>query len=142
MKKLIAIAATGALLAFSPAYAADKNTPPPPRLANAMAKLPAEKSQLVKTTLTTMQKEWVLVREQSKKLQEQIRTILLAQDFDRAAFMDAHQKLFDLQSAQHKKDNDTLADLASKLTPDERKALVEILPQPGTKKAAAKKPTQ
>lgn len=91
-----------------------------------LTKLPEDKRALVKESFEEGREAHKASREQMKALHEEVKAILLAPTFDKEAYLAKNKEITALRSSLHNQRAERLAELASKLTPEERKILVEM----------------
>jgi uncharacterized membrane protein len=101
-----------------------------PRFRDAMERLPPDKAELVRATFKDLHADGEETHKQMQGLLDEIRTILAAPEFDRGAFIAAHDKIEALHRQRHAQRIDAIADLAGKLTAEERMILADVL-KPG-----------
>lgn len=151
MKKLLITSAFATLLmASTPAFAdlMDRKAAPEDQevdLYEAMqeefATLPADKQELVKKTAAENRKDIEAAFKKIKPLREELRAIVTAPSFDKKAFLAKTQQVQELLGQLRSGNVSRIADLAEKLTADERNVLVGILtgnPQAANKDKKAK----
>ena len=129
MKKLLATVAMATLL-ISGASLADGHKA---KMEAALAKLPAEKAELVKSTFKEMRTERKANKQAHKSEREVMKQILTAPEFNRAAFVGKAQELSAKHGAMKVKGAEKIANLATQLNQEERKILAEMLPKKGKK---------
>ena len=103
----------------------------PPQMEQALSKLPEAKATMVKQLFTDMREQRQAKREGMKAAHEQLRDMLKAKDFDKQEFLEAAAQVDKLKLENKMQFHQKLADVASKLTAEERAILVEAMPKPG-----------
>ncbi|MBI1274412.1 periplasmic heavy metal sensor [bacterium] len=131
---LVALATSGMALAADDA----KHDGPPSHMKEALAKLPESKRELVENTFKSMHEQGKASHEQMKKLHDELKAIMVAPTFDKAAYLAKHKQLAALRNQEMEKREQAMADLASKLTQDERKTLADAMPHPGMHRPGGK----
>ncbi len=120
---------TALLLALSaglPTYAAPDGAPPHHRhWQEKLAKLPPEKAAMVKDAMQKGREAHRADFEKLKELRREQKAILTAKDFNRDAYLSNAKKAQSLHARLAEDRAKTIADLAPKLTPEERAVLVE-----------------
>jgi uncharacterized membrane protein len=94
----------------------------------AFSKLPADKQQLIISTLNEAKEEKKALKEEMKATQEKLKEILTAEEFDAQAFKENSEKLQTLMSQGFTSFSNAIAELAPQLTQDEREILAELGP--------------
>ena len=135
-----AVAAAALLLAATPVLAGPKDGKGEPgqrrgmhdrsgmheRLDAVLAKLPADKAQLVRDTFAKLREDHRAAREAKRAAHENVSKAFAADPFDAKAFTAAHDAMGADQAARHKAHGEALAALAAKLTSAERVIVAEI----------------
>ena len=93
-----------------------------------LADFPEEKRALVKNTLSEGREAGNSTYEQIKAQKEAMRNALTAEIFSESDFRNAAAKVHELYKTRHADMNDRIVGLAKQLNAEERKALVELLP--------------
>jgi len=133
MKKLIATTAIAIAMIGTATFACAEHhgrphDGPPPHVEEALAKLPKDKAELVRNTFKSLHESRKSDWEQFKKNREEMKALLVADKFDKAAYMAKAKEVDVLHSAKKLKFHETMAELAEKLTVEERKILQEAMP--------------
>ncbi len=100
----------------------------------ALQKLPEDKAAMVKETFKEMREDRKENRGSYKNERDEMKAMLEAPDFNKAAFMSKAEAMNQQHSKSKLKNAERIANLAEKLTPEERKIMIEILPEKGGKK--------
>jgi Spy/CpxP family protein refolding chaperone len=136
MKKLLATTALiltlnigGVALAQPDGHAGGGHGFPPPQLQEAIAKLPADKAKLVTDTMKQMHEKRKAGWEGMKAKRDEMRTLMLAEPFDKAAYLAKAAEVEDARHANATAMHQTIADLAGQLTAEERKTLLDAMPK-------------
>jgi uncharacterized membrane protein len=134
MNKVVAISAVVVGLSIGvPAYAdpvhegdqcESKKTGARQELLN---KLPAEKQELYKQTMTEVREKKAAIRDEIVKARAAAKEVLQAPEFNEALFKEKTAKVHELVQQEHRVTEDAIAKLAGQFTPDERKVLAEVL---------------
>ncbi len=127
MKKLLATVAMATILLSGASFADGHKA----KMDAALAKLPAEKSEMVKGTLKEMRAERKANKASHKAEREQMKSIMLAPQFDKSAFLNQAEKMADKNKAMKVNKARRIADVAENLNQEERKALMEAMPRKG-----------
>ncbi len=126
MKKLLALTALGMVLAASPVMARDaQQGKPGGRFEEALAKLPADKAELVRKSMEQGREEGQAEREKLKKLFTEQKAIMTAPKFDKAAYVAKSKEINAAFATVQAKRTERIADVASQLTQEERQVLAE-----------------
>ena len=142
MKKLLTTSALMLALSVSSPLFAGPGRPdgPPPHVKEALAKLPQDKQDMIMNALKAGREDHKAMREKLTALHAEIKEILLAPTFDKSAFLAKQREIDALHSKAHATQDLRIANVAAKLTADERKQLVEILPDPSKRPAHPPRP--
>lgn len=89
--------------------------------------LPAEKEMLFHRTMREAREKKAGIREEIGKAREEAKAVLLAPEFNEAAFKEKTAKVHVLMEREHQIMEDAITKLAKQYTPDERKVLAEVL---------------
>lgn len=152
MKKYLASAAVAlSLMATLPAYAEEGKGGREgfhQHMEQKLSQFPQDKQDLIKKTFESGKAAGMANREKGKALHEQIKQIVTAPKFDKAAYLAKTSELNNLHSAGAKDRAERMANLFAQLTPDERQKFVEMMPKhhgwhhgPKDGKAPEKAPT-
>ncbi len=95
----------------------------------AIAQLPADKAALVKSTMEKNRASGKETFEKMRDLHEQEQAILLAPNFDKAAFLAKSAEITKLHDQQAGMRAQSIAEIGTKLTAPERKILVDAWEQ-------------
>lgn len=87
--------------------------------------LPPEKAAMVKESMDKQREAGKATHEQMKKLRDEQKAILTADKFDRAAFLAKAKQIGELSAKRSAARAESIADVAAKLTPQERTMLAE-----------------
>ncbi len=125
MKKLlISTLLSATILASGTAFADDmKRAPMPKHMQEAISTLPQDKQELVKKSMQEGREANKASFEQMRALRKEINEILTAEKFDKDAFLSKSKALEALQDKMAANRMERIADLASQLTQEERKAV-------------------
>lgn len=130
MKKLLTTTALVFTMAMAGMAYADKGSEhggwhdgPPPFMEEAINKLPAAKAEAFKATMKKSHEKNEKLSAQSKKLHEEMRAIVTAEKFDKAAFLAKSGELQKVHDQMHVSMTESLAEALSSLSQDERKTL-------------------
>jgi uncharacterized membrane protein len=93
-----------------------------------LSQLPADKEMLFHQTMREAREKGAAIREQIRTLREEIKNILVADQFDEALFRGKKKSLEALLSQMHANREEAVVTLAKQFTADERKILAELLP--------------
>ena len=97
-----------------------------------VSQLPADKEMLFHQTMREAREKGAAIREQIRTLREEIKNILVADQFDEALFRGKKKSLEALLSQMHANREEAIVTLAKQFTADERKILAELIPfKPG-----------
>lgn len=97
-----------------------------------LSQLPTDKEMLFHQTMREARAKGAAIREQIRTLREEIKNILVADQFDEALFRGKKKSLEALLSQMHANREEAIVTLAKQFTADERKILAELLPfKPG-----------
>jgi len=97
-----------------------------------LSQLPADKEMLFHETMREARAKGAAIREQIRTLREEIKNILVADQFDEALFRGKKKSLEALCSQTHANREEAIVTLAKQFTADERKILAELIPfKPG-----------
>ena len=94
----------------------------------AFSKLSADKQALVISTFNSVKEENAGLRDEIKATHDKMKEILTAETFDAAAFKQNAEKLQTLMAQGFTSFTDAIAELAPRLTQQEREILAEIGP--------------
>ena len=94
----------------------------------AFSKLPADKQELIVSTLSAVKEEKKALRDEMKATHEKMKEILTAEEFDAQAFKENSDKLQALMAEGFTSFTDAIAELAPQLTQEEREILAELGP--------------
>jgi uncharacterized membrane protein len=94
----------------------------------AFSKLPADKQQLIISTLGAVKEENEGLRDEMEATRDKMKEILTAEEFDAQAFKENSEKLQTLMSQGFTSFSNAIAELAPQLTQDEREILAELGP--------------
>lgn len=125
MKKLLALTALGMILAATPVMANDHQGKPGGRMEEALSKLPADKAELVRNSMKEGREEGKAERETLKKLFTEQKAIMVAPTFDKTAYLAKSKEISAVFAEVQTKRTERIADVASKLTAEERKVLAD-----------------
>lgn len=135
MKKLLATTALIAALAANVAYAEPAkgkwHEMREAKIEQTISKFSPEKQELIRGALKDMREGRKENRDEMRKISEEIKTTLTAPTFNKDAYLKAQAKLDAFFKAQSDKRAAIVADVAGKLSLEERKALVELMPKGG-----------
>lgn len=97
-----------------------------------LSQLPADKEMLFHHTMREAREKGAAIRDQIRTLREEIKNILVADQFDEALFRGKKKSLEALLSQMRATREEAVVTLAKQFTADERKILAELLPsKPG-----------
>ena len=97
-----------------------------------LSQLPADKEMLFHQTMREARAKGAAIRKQIRTLREEIKNILVADQFDEALFRGKKKSLEALLSQTHANREEAIVTLAKQFTADERKILAELIPfKPG-----------
>jgi uncharacterized membrane protein len=97
-----------------------------------LSQLPTDKEMLFHQAMREAREKGAAIREQIRTLREEIKDILVADQFDEALFRGKKKSLEALVSQMHANREEAVVSLAKQFTADERKILAELLPfKPG-----------
>ena len=97
-----------------------------------VSQLPADKEMLFHQTMREARVKGAAIREQIRTLREEIKNILVADQFDEAGFRGKKKSLEALLSQMRANREEAIVTLAKQFTADERKILAELIPfKPG-----------
>jgi uncharacterized membrane protein len=97
-----------------------------------LSQLPADKEMLFHQTMREAREKGAAIREQIRTLRDEIKNILVADQFDEALFRGKKKSLEALLSQMRANREEAIVTLAKQFTADERKILAEFLPfKPG-----------
>ncbi|MGD8512548.1 MAG: periplasmic heavy metal sensor [Deltaproteobacteria bacterium] len=97
-----------------------------------LSQLPTDKEMLFHQTMREAREKGAAIREQIRTLREEIKNILVADQFDEALFRGKKKSLEALVSQMHANREEAIVTLARQFTADERKILAELVPfKPG-----------
>jgi uncharacterized membrane protein len=94
----------------------------------AFSKLPADKQELIVSTLSAVKEEKKALRDEIEATHDKLKEILTAEEFDAQAFKENSEKLQTLMAQGFTSFTDAIAELAPQLTQDEREILAELGP--------------
>ena len=94
----------------------------------AFSKLPADKQELIVSTLSAVKEEKKALKDEMKATHEKMKEILTAEEFDAQAFKENSDKLQALMAEGFTSFTDAIAELAPQLTQEEREILAELGP--------------
>lgn len=110
--------------------AAERHAERERRLEEAVSKLPEQKRQLFTDTVNGLKEANKDTQERVRTLHEEIRGILEAETFDKDQFVSKSEEMQSLKDKLQKARTETVASVADKFTPDERKLLMRALKGP------------
>jgi uncharacterized membrane protein len=136
MKSTLSMLVVASLIAL-PAWASDKDAAcgenhwqkGKQRFEQALSSLPQEKAALVRETMEKSKEKNVALKEESAKIHEEVRAISTADTFDRAAFLAKRERLRAIRNEMGTAWDQAMADVAEKLTAEERRALAAAMPK-------------
>jgi uncharacterized membrane protein len=94
----------------------------------AFSKLPADKQELIVSTLSAVKEENEALRDEIEAAHDKLKEILTAEEFDAQAYKETSEKLQGLMAKGFSSFNNAIAGLAPQLTQDEREILAELGP--------------
>lgn len=132
MKQFLATTALVLSLAAAPAFAAPgdaaaRHEGGKARIEAALSQLPAEKASLVKDFMEKQKAAGKARHEQIRTLRKDMRELLVAREFDKNAYLAKSRQLQQLQAESQTARAAGLADVASKLTQEERMILADAM---------------
>lgn len=92
-----------------------------------LERLPAEKEELFKRTMTEARGKKAAIREEIVKARHAAKEALQASEFNEALFKEKTAKVRELVEQEHRVMEDAVAKLAAQFTPEERKLLADAL---------------
>jgi uncharacterized membrane protein len=96
--------------------------------------LPADKEMLFHQTMKGVWEATANIREQSKVLETELRSVLTASEFNEALFLQKAKSLQELHETMREAMDDAIVCLAKQFTAEERKILAELISlKPGPK---------
>lgn len=134
MKKLLVTLITASALIAPIAHAGPDGKEGPggrhhARFEETLSKLPEDKAQLVRDSMTQARKENKANWERKKALRGEIDALLVAPTFDKDAYLAKVKEQAALKEQMHLSFATKMADVASKLTAEERKILADGMPK-------------
>lgn len=94
----------------------------------AFSKLPADKQELIISTLSAVKEENEGLRDEIEAAHDKLKEILTAEEFDAEAFKENSEKLQTLMAQGFTSFSNAIAELAPQLTQEEREILAELGP--------------
>ncbi len=94
----------------------------------AFSKLPADKQELIISTLSAVKEEKKALKDEMTATRQKMKEILTAEQFDAEAFKENSEKLQTLMAEGFTSFTNAIAELAPQLTQDERAILAELGP--------------
>lgn len=135
MKKLLATVAMATLFIAGAANAGEHKA----KMEAAIAKLPAEKAEMVKETFDEMREERKALWKTHKAEREEMKSLMVAPEFNKSAFVSKAEKMAEKHKVMKVKKANRIADVATQLNQEERKILMEAMPRKGKYKHGSKK---
>lgn len=100
---------------------------PPPHIKEALEKLPAERAELIQSTMAELRENRKAGWESMKNAREEMQALLTAETFDKTAFLEKAGQINESRSRAKLEKQQAIAELASQLNADERKILVDMV---------------
>ena len=129
MKKLLM--AVTALSLISSVALADGHGDHKDKMKAALSQLPPEKAELVKATFKEMREERKAYKGEKEAHRAEMKALLTAPTFDKSAFIAKAKEKMSAHQTRKLKGVERMANLAEKLTQEERKILADIMPKKG-----------
>ncbi len=127
-RNFVLTAVLGLLVTGAAAFAMHPGGPFGIERLEAFSKLPADKQALVVSTLSAVKEENEGLRDEIKAAHDKLKEILTAEQFDAQAFKENSDKLQSLMAQGFTSFSNAIAELAPRLTQDEREILAELGP--------------